>query len=79
MNFAIMFRAATNKDRDKILISSVAFVLTDTGFQVDADWKVMSGNQKSRMMALEIEPQIENWPEIFNNPLEQIRVVLKFF
>ena len=79
MNFAIMFRAATNKDRDKIFISSVAFVLTDTGFQVDADWKVMSGNQKSRMMALEIEPQIENWPEIFNNPLEQIRVVLKFF
>ena len=79
MNFAIMFRAATNKDRDKIFVSSVAFVLTDTGFQVDADWKVMSGNQKSRMMALEIEPQIENWPEIFNNPLEQIRVVLKFF
>ena len=79
MNFAIMFRAATNKDRDKIFVSSVAFVLTDTGFQVDADWKVMSGNQKSGMMALEIEPQIENWPEIFNNPLEQIRVVVKFF
>ena len=79
MNFAKMFREATNKDRDKIFVSSVAFLLTETGFQVDADWMVLSANQKSRMVALEIEPQIENWPEIFNNPLEQICVVLKFF
>ena len=53
MNFAIMFREATNKDRDKIFVSSVAFLLTETGFQVDADWMVLSANQKSRMVALE--------------------------
>ena len=53
MNFAIMFRKATNKDRDKIFVSSVAFLLTETGFQVDADWMVLSANQKSRMVALE--------------------------
>ena len=53
MNFAKMFRAATNKDRDKIFVSSVAFLLTETCFQVDADWMVLSANQKSRMVALE--------------------------
>ena len=53
MNFTIMFREATNKNRDKIFVSSVAFVLTETGFQVDADWMVLSANQKSRMVALE--------------------------
>ena len=53
MNFAKMFREATNKDRDKIFVSSVAFLLTETGFQVDADWMVLSANQKSRMVALE--------------------------
>ena len=53
MNFAKMFRKATNKDRDKIFVSSVAFLLTETGFQVDADWMVLSVNQKSRMVALE--------------------------
>ena len=53
MNFTITFRKATNKDRDKIFVSSVAFLLTETGFQVDADWMVLSANQKSRMVALE--------------------------
>jgi len=45
MNFAILLREATNKNCDKIFVSSIAFVLAETGFQVDTDWMVLSAYQ----------------------------------
>ena len=41
MNFAIMLREATDKNCDKIFVSSIAFVLTGAGFQVDVDWMAL--------------------------------------